>query len=74
MVLKIKYNRLLYVYFSHFKYISGGFKMVEGHCMKCKEKREIKNPKQVKMQNGRDAVNGLCTECGTKMFKIGKLV
>ena len=47
--------------------------MVEGHCMKCKEKREIKGAKQVKMKNGRDAVNGLCMKCGTKMFKIGKL-
>jgi len=47
--------------------------MVEGHCMRCKEKREIKGPKQVKMQNGRDAINGVCMQCGTKMFKIGKL-
>jgi hypothetical protein len=41
--------------------------------MKCKEKRVIKDAKQVKMANGRDAVNGVCSKCGTKMFKIGKL-
>lgn len=47
--------------------------MVEGHCMKCKEKREIKNAKQTMMKNGREAIQGTCTKCGTKMFKIGKL-
>jgi RNase P subunit RPR2 len=47
--------------------------MVEGHCMKCKTKREIKDAKQVKMENGRDAVTGTCSVCGTKMFKIGKM-
>jgi len=47
--------------------------MTEGHCMRCKEKREIKNAKQVRMKNGRDAVQGVCSSCGTKMFKIGKM-
>tara|TARA_Y100000310_G_C20383731_1_gene669411 strand:- start:138 stop:284 length:147 start_codon:yes stop_codon:yes gene_type:complete len=47
--------------------------MVDGHCMKCKEKREIKDAEQTKMKNGRDAVKGVCSKCGTKMFKIGKM-
>jgi hypothetical protein len=47
--------------------------MVDGHCMKCKEKREIKDAEQTQMKNGRDAVKGVCSTCGTKMFKIGKL-
>ncbi len=47
--------------------------MVDGHCMKCKDTREIKGAKQVKMANGRDAVKGICVDCGTKMFKIGKM-
>ena len=47
--------------------------MAEGHCMKCKEKREMKDAKQVKMKNGRDAVKGVCAKCGTSMYKIGKL-
>tara|TARA_Y100000034_G_C6697017_1_gene307173 strand:- start:393 stop:539 length:147 start_codon:yes stop_codon:yes gene_type:complete len=47
--------------------------MVDGHCMKCKEKREIKDAEQVKMKNGRDAVKGTCVKCDTKMFKIGKM-
>ena len=33
--------------------------MVDGHCMKCKEKREMKDAEQVKMKNGRDAVKGI---------------
>jgi RNase P subunit RPR2 len=47
--------------------------MVTGYCVKCKKSREIKNPKQVKLKNGRPAVSGTCSTCGTKMFKIGKL-
>ena len=46
--------------------------MVQGYCMKCKKKQEIKNAKAGKMKNGRDCVKGTCTKCGTKMFKIGK--
>lgn len=41
-----------------------------GHCMKCKEKREMKDSEQVEMKNGRQAMKGICTACGTKMFKI----
>lgn len=44
---------------------------VMGYCVKCKAKREMKNPKQVKMKNGRKAMRGTCPKCGTKMFRIG---
>jgi len=44
---------------------------IEGYCMKCKTKREIKDPKQVTMKNGKKALSGTCAVCGTKMFKIG---
>jgi hypothetical protein len=47
--------------------------MVTGFCMKCREKREIKDAAQTKMKNGRDAIKGKCPECGTGMFKIGKM-
>lgn len=47
--------------------------MVTGHCMKCGEKREIKDAKAVKLKNGRDAVSGVCPVCGTKMFRMGKM-
>ena len=47
--------------------------MVEGYCMKCKAKREIKGPEQITMKNGKPAVKGTCPKCSTKMFKIGKM-
>ena len=31
----------------------------------------MKNEKQITMKNGRQAISGICTVCGTKMFKIG---
>ena len=43
---------------------------MDAYCVKCKAKVEIKNPKDVTMKNGRPAVNGTCSECGTKVFKI----
>lgn len=44
---------------------------VKGYCVKCKKKREMKNPKQVVLKNKRKATKGECPECGTKMFRIG---
>jgi hypothetical protein len=43
----------------------------KGYCMRCKVKREMVNPKKVKMKNGRSALKGTCVKCKTKMFKIG---
>ncbi len=34
---------------------------MEGYCVKCKAKREIKDAKQVTMTNGRPATQGLCS-------------
>ena len=47
---------------------------VEGYCVKCKAKREMKDGKEVSM-NGkggtkRRAMKGVCPKCGTTMFKI----
>jgi hypothetical protein len=47
--------------------------MVDAYCVKCKAKRDVKNPKQVTLKNGRPAVQGTCSKCGTKVFKIGKM-
>ncbi|OGQ17152.1 MAG: hypothetical protein A3B70_03385 [Deltaproteobacteria bacterium RIFCSPHIGHO2_02_FULL_40_11] len=41
-----------------------------GYCVKCKEKREMKDSKQVTMKNGRKALQGKCSVCGTGMYKI----
>jgi hypothetical protein len=49
----------------------GGKKMaVEAYCVKCKAKREMNNPQDVTMKNGRPAVKGVCPVCGTGMYKI----
>ena len=44
----------------------------EGYCVKCKAKREMKDAQEITMKNGRPASQGICPECGTKIFKIGK--
>lgn len=41
-----------------------------GYCVKCRQKRDMKNAKEVDMKGGRRAMSGVCTTCGTKMFKI----
>jgi hypothetical protein len=45
---------------------------MEAYCLKCREKREMKNPTAITMKNGKPATEGTCPVCGTKMFKIGK--
>lgn len=47
--------------------------MVTAYCMKCRAKREIKDPKEVKLKNDRPAVKGSCPKCGTNVFRIGKM-
>jgi Domain of unknown function (DUF5679) len=56
----------------HTHSMKGGREEVEGYCVKCRSKKEIKNAKQVTMKNGRPATEGVCPDCGTKIFKIGK--
>jgi len=46
--------------------------MTTGYCVKCRTKREIKNPKPFTMKNGRPATKGTCPTCKTKMYRIGK--
>ena len=45
--------------------------VTEAYCVKCKKKREMKGEKQITMKNGRNAISGTCSVCGTKMFRIG---
>jgi hypothetical protein len=44
---------------------------MEAYCVKCKVKREIKNPEAYVMKNNRPATRGTCPVCGTKVFCIG---
>jgi hypothetical protein len=45
---------------------------MQAYCMKCRAKKEIRDPRRITMKNGRPATQGLCPTCGTKVFRIGK--
>ena len=45
---------------------------MEGYCLKCRTKREMKNARAITMKNGRPATQGVCPVCSTRMFRIGK--
>jgi len=40
--------------------------------MKCKCQVSMVDAKQITMRNGRNAWQGTCPTCGTKVFKLGK--
>jgi hypothetical protein len=44
---------------------------LEAYCMKCRMKREIRNPRQVLLSNRAQALQGTCAVCTTRVFKIG---
>jgi len=43
---------------------------MEAYCLKCRTKREISNPENVTLKNGRLAMSGTCPECSRKIFRI----
>ena len=45
--------------------------MTTAFCVKCKTKREMKNPQNITMKNGRKAMKGVCPVCSTTLFRIG---
>ena len=49
-----------------------GGETMQAYCMKCRTKKEMKDPKVITMKNGRPATQGICPTCGTKVFRIGK--
>lgn len=44
---------------------------MQGYCVKCRTKREIKDGRRVTMKNGKPATKGKCPLCGTKIFRLG---
>lgn len=48
--------------------------MAEAYCVKCKAKKEMKDAKEVEFKGKggivRKALSGVCSVCGTKMYKI----
>ena len=45
---------------------------IEAYCLKCRSKREMKDPETITMKNGRPATQGTCPVCGSKLFRMGK--
>ncbi len=43
---------------------------MEGYCVKCRAKAEMTSTEEVTMKNGKQAMKGKCSTCGTGMFKI----
>ena len=54
-----------------FNIMKGG-KLMQAYCVKCRAKKEMRDPKTITMKNGKPATQGTCPSCGTKMFRIGK--
>lgn len=44
---------------------------MSGYCMKCRAHREMQEPEEVTLKNGRLATRGKCGECGATMFRMG---
>lgn len=45
---------------------------MQGYCVKCQAKREMKDTKTIMMKNHKPATVGVCPKCGTSMFRIGQ--
>ncbi|GCF09048.1 DUF5679 domain-containing protein [Dictyobacter arantiisoli] len=42
----------------------------EAYCVKCRIKRGMQNPKQIVTKNGRNAMEGVCPVCNTRLFRF----
>ncbi|MBM3143368.1 MAG: type I DNA topoisomerase [Chloroflexi bacterium] len=45
---------------------------MEAYCVKCKERREIKDAQAVFTANGTPATRGVCSVCGTGLYRMGR--
>jgi len=44
--------------------------IVMGYCVKEKTSKPMKDAKEVTLKNGKKALQGVCSSCGTKMMKF----
>ncbi len=45
--------------------------VLEAYCVRCREKRPLKDPEPVFTAGGRPATRGTCPACGTTLFRMG---
>ncbi len=45
--------------------------VLDAYCVRCKEKRPLKDPEPVFTAGGRPATRGTCPVCGTTLFRMG---
>ena len=45
---------------------------MQGYCVRCRAKQEMLSATRTLMKNGRRAMIGVCTCCGTRMSVMGK--
>lgn len=45
---------------------------MDAYCVKCKAKRDIQNEEKVTLKNGKPAVKGTCSVCGTNLTRLTK--
>lgn len=43
---------------------------MNGYCVVCRRSVKIREGKKVKFKNGKKAIKGRCSSCGTKIFRI----
>ncbi len=55
-----------------FYYLNNLSMATTGYCVKCKAKRDMADAQEVEMKNGRKAMKGKCSVCGTGMYCILK--
>jgi len=44
---------------------------IQGYCVRCKKKQEMKNTTQTKTKKGTPMTKGVCPVCSCKMCRIG---
>lgn len=44
--------------------------VIMGYCVKEKAQKPMKDAKEVTLKNGKHAMQGVCSSCGTKMMKF----
>ena len=44
--------------------------VIMGYCVKEKAQKPMKDTKEVTLKNGKHALQGVCSSCGTKMMKF----